>query len=244
MSEQRKHKLKTWPESFEAMLSGRKTHEWRSDDRGFAVNDLLVLEEFVPCKSCAGTGRVRDYMESEDCGCERPHGKCTGRYLEFFVTFITRHPEFGVPKGWVVMSVGSKRIELPPRDPRVDPLQGDRVEGGVDGERAEVLKILRHHGDSDPALGPLPHVVARVDSRWGQRSTSTMSLETWRKTFAEKPSGEIAYRLKIVDSVPLADALQALADRVRKDGPTATTWLAKEPDVAVLLRDVSAPKPS
>lgn len=241
MSEQRRHKLKTWTEPFEAMLSGRKTHEWRSDDRGFAVNDLLTLEEFVPCKSCGGTGRVRDYMESEDCGCEKPHGKYTGRYLELFVTFITRHPEFGVPKGWVVMSVGSKRVELPPRDPRVDPLQGDRVEGGVDGEKAEVLKILRHHGDSDPVLGPLPHVVARVDSRWGQRSTSTMSLETWRKTFAEKTSGEIAYRLKIADNVPLADALQALADRVRKDGSTATTWLAKEPDVAVLLRDVSAP---
>ncbi len=237
MSEQRQHKLKTWTESFEAVLSGRKTHEWRSDDRGFAVNDLLVLEEFVPCKTCGGTGRVRDYMESEDCGCEKPHGKYTGRHLELFVTFITRHPEFGVPKGWVVMSIGSKKVELPERDPRVDPLQGDRVEGGVDGEKAQVLKILRDSSDSDPALGPLPHVVARVDSRWGQRSTSTMSLETWRKTFAVKPQGEIAYRLKVADNVPLADALQALAHRARNDGPSVATWLAQEPGI-VLTREM------
>lgn len=42
------HELKTWPEPFEAMCSGHKSHEIRKDDRSFAVGDLLDLREWDP----------------------------------------------------------------------------------------------------------------------------------------------------------------------------------------------------
>ena len=184
----REHRLKTWPESFEAVFSGRKTHEWRRDDRPYEAGDRLLLEEFVPCKTCGGSGRVRDHTDMEDCGCKPPHGRYTGRHAVVYVTFVTRSYEFGGPAGWVVMSIGPTRIEPPTRDPKVDPRPGDKVEGGVEGEKAEVLTIITAPDDHDPKLGPLPHVEVRLDSRWGQRTRSVMSLETWRLMFPAKPT--------------------------------------------------------
>ncbi len=77
------HHLKCWPDPFAAMLAGVKTHEMRIDDRGFNVGDELVLEEWRPTPSA---------------------GFYTGRTLRRLVTYITRGPEFGVPKGYAVMS--------------------------------------------------------------------------------------------------------------------------------------------
>lgn len=73
------HTLKTWPEPFAAVLSGRKRHEWRRDDRGFNVGDVLVLQEWA-----VDTGY-------------------TGEMRSFYVTYITR--DFGVPEGWCCMSI-------------------------------------------------------------------------------------------------------------------------------------------
>ncbi len=43
------HVLKCWPDSFRAIASGRKRFEVRRDDRGgFAVGDLLHLDEWDP----------------------------------------------------------------------------------------------------------------------------------------------------------------------------------------------------
>jgi hypothetical protein len=72
----REHKLKTWPEPFAAVLDGRKTFEYRVDDRGFAVGDILVLEEWDPTPSVyqprgytARKCRVRvTYLLSGKCG--------------------------------------------------------------------------------------------------------------------------------------------------------------------------------
>lgn len=50
------HKLKIWPEFFEAILDGTKRFEIRKDDRGFAVGDILHLEEWNP-ESKSYTGR-------------------------------------------------------------------------------------------------------------------------------------------------------------------------------------------
>lgn len=41
------HELKTWPEFFEEIVTGRKTFEIRLNDRGFQVGDGLWLREYT-----------------------------------------------------------------------------------------------------------------------------------------------------------------------------------------------------
>lgn len=43
-----KHKLKTWPEHFDAVVSGQKTFEIRKNDRNFKEGDILILEKYDP----------------------------------------------------------------------------------------------------------------------------------------------------------------------------------------------------
>jgi len=42
------HYLKTWPEYFDAVIDGRKPFEFRKNDRGFEVGDILILQEWDP----------------------------------------------------------------------------------------------------------------------------------------------------------------------------------------------------
>jgi Domain of unknown function (DUF3850) len=43
------HRVKCWPQFFNPILSGEKTHDLRrSNDRNFRVGDLLRLQEFDP----------------------------------------------------------------------------------------------------------------------------------------------------------------------------------------------------
>lgn len=42
------HLLKTWPDSFEAVMRGVKPFEVRVNDRDYQVGDVLVLQEFIP----------------------------------------------------------------------------------------------------------------------------------------------------------------------------------------------------
>jgi hypothetical protein len=44
------HHLKSWPQFFNAIMGGRRTHELRRSDRDFQVEDILVLHEFDPEK--------------------------------------------------------------------------------------------------------------------------------------------------------------------------------------------------
>ena len=50
----RKHRLKTWPESFEAIRAHKKTFDVRRADRDFREGDTLVLREFVPSERLFG----------------------------------------------------------------------------------------------------------------------------------------------------------------------------------------------
>lgn len=50
------HKLKSWPQFFEAILRGDKKHELRRNDRAFRTGDILLLHEFDP-EINAYTGR-------------------------------------------------------------------------------------------------------------------------------------------------------------------------------------------
>ncbi len=77
-----KHYLKTWPEPFAALSSGEKTCEFRKNDRGFVTGDELVLEEWNP--------EDRVY---------------TGEKLDRVVTHALHGPAFGIPEGFVLMSV-------------------------------------------------------------------------------------------------------------------------------------------
>jgi Domain of unknown function (DUF3850) len=67
------HQVKSWPQFFELILSGKKTHELRRiDDRDFRVGDLLLLQEF-DAKTNRYSGReltVRiTYITSADLPC-------------------------------------------------------------------------------------------------------------------------------------------------------------------------------
>ena len=42
------HKLKTWPEQFDAIKEGSKTFEFRKNDRNFEIGDILLLQKFDP----------------------------------------------------------------------------------------------------------------------------------------------------------------------------------------------------
>lgn len=79
------HKLKCWPEPFNATKNRRKRHEYRKDDREprFEVGDVLVLHEF------------HNQMPPT----------YSGKKIKRTVTYITRGPDFGVPVGYVVMSI-------------------------------------------------------------------------------------------------------------------------------------------
>src|SRR5690242_19434237 len=42
------HHLKSWPQFFQPIQAGHRTHELRRNDRNFEVGDVLVLHEFDP----------------------------------------------------------------------------------------------------------------------------------------------------------------------------------------------------
>jgi hypothetical protein len=80
----RTHHLKCWPEIYDAVYDRKKTAEFRKEDRKerFSVGDDLRLVEWDP--------------KTE---------KHTGRSIFVKITHIVRGPEFGVPYGYVVMSI-------------------------------------------------------------------------------------------------------------------------------------------
>jgi hypothetical protein len=95
MPKPQSHELKCWIEPFTATVEGRKTHEFRMDDRGFRVGDTLVLREWDPCTT--------DFAKL-------PH--YTGRIATCLVTYISREGMFGIPAGYVVMSIHLVSVEL------------------------------------------------------------------------------------------------------------------------------------
>lgn len=86
------HELKCWPESFQAIVSGKKTFEVRRDDRGgFNVGDTLYLREWDP--------------ETK---------KYTGSFVMKDVSYVLQGFEtFGVRDGFVIMSIFEQEDRFP-----------------------------------------------------------------------------------------------------------------------------------
>jgi hypothetical protein len=78
----RVHELKTWSEHFVDLLSGKKTFEFRRNDRDFKVGDTLVLREWSP--------RVERY---------------SGEQMRLTVSHMLAGPAFGIPEGYVILSL-------------------------------------------------------------------------------------------------------------------------------------------
>lgn len=112
----RTHTLKTWPAQFQGVVDGRKRHEWRRDDRRFEVGDCLILMEWSPSTRAP-----------------------TGREVRCVVTWVTR--DFGVPPGWVCMSisdVGGLSRDVEKRCPMPDcPHGADCVHATAEEERGQ-----------------------------------------------------------------------------------------------------------
>lgn len=75
------HRLKTWPEYFCLTRSGEKRFDFRDNDRGFKVGDVLKLEEWVP-----------------------ETGEYTGRSIYKKVMYILQDA-FGLPEGKCILSL-------------------------------------------------------------------------------------------------------------------------------------------
>lgn len=104
------HRLKTWPEYYEAMQQNRKPFELRFNDRDFQEGDKLILEEFVPCELCKGTGRVMSAIDRVACpSCFGEKGKFTGRGITRYVTYILKDI-FGLKENWIVMGISRNRV--------------------------------------------------------------------------------------------------------------------------------------
>ena len=76
------HQLKCWEEEFYEIYRGHKLWEWRKNDRDFKTGDILVLEEYIETD--------KEY---------------TGSNIVAKVPYILYGPDFGIPKGYCIMSL-------------------------------------------------------------------------------------------------------------------------------------------
>lgn len=79
----KKHDVKIWPPYFEHVSTDVKPWEYRKDDRGYKVGDIINLHEWCP---------RRHYY--------------TGRAVSRVITYIL-HDGFGIPDGFVIMSLAA-----------------------------------------------------------------------------------------------------------------------------------------
>jgi len=82
------HELKTWPGAFQDIVDGVKTFEVREDDRGFRLEDSILLREYHPTK--------KEY---------------TGRSIDVVVTYIMPGGQFGIAEGHCVMGIKPAQVK-------------------------------------------------------------------------------------------------------------------------------------
>jgi hypothetical protein len=114
------HEVKCWSDEFEAVANGAKTCEFRKDDRGYAVGDRFILREW---------SNLNWY---------------SGRTAEVVVTHIVRGPEFGVPTGYVAMSV-----QLTDRAAKLDEANAKLAEAQKEIEHLRKFEVVVHTPDAE-----------------------------------------------------------------------------------------------
>lgn len=82
------HDLKTWPEYFNDIISGKKKFELRENDRNFKVGDILNLREFDP----------KSY-------------KYTGLSKSAEVIYILEGGNFGLESGHCIMGIELSKVQ-------------------------------------------------------------------------------------------------------------------------------------
>ena len=83
IEERKIHVLKIHSEYYNAILMGNKTFEVRYNDRDYKLNDIIVLNEI-----------------------DKHNGESTGRQqLVRNITYILQGGQFGIEKGYVVLSI-------------------------------------------------------------------------------------------------------------------------------------------
>lgn len=97
----KEHHLKCWPEFFSPIQEGLKPFEIRRNDRDFQVDDLLILEEWVPIRPDPECPRHEYLCADESCTCGT-RGTYTGNVFYAGITYIT---DFAQQKGYVVMGI-------------------------------------------------------------------------------------------------------------------------------------------
>lgn len=98
----RTHELKCWPEPWQALADGTKTFEFRRDDRGYMVGDVLDLALWDPGRYFAVKSSSGTYINRFDCPCLDREDALR---LRFEVTYILHGGRFGVPEGYCVMGI-------------------------------------------------------------------------------------------------------------------------------------------
>lgn len=76
------HRIRTWLLEYAAVASGAKRFEYRFNDRGYQVGDTLTLVEW-----------------------DNVAGESTGREMDVRVTYMLESPAFGLPDGYVILSI-------------------------------------------------------------------------------------------------------------------------------------------
>lgn len=85
------HELKCAVDPYREVDRGRKLFEYRKNDRDFQVGDVLDLREFAR----------RDIVDTPEAALY------TGARLRRLVTYVLKGPDFGVPEGFAVLSLGA-----------------------------------------------------------------------------------------------------------------------------------------
>ena len=86
-----RYELKTDPEVFDQSFRGLKNFEIRFNDRDFKVGDMLILKE---------TKSSGEQMKNDKHPLEY-----TGRNLIRWVKYVLHGDNYGLKKGWVILSL-------------------------------------------------------------------------------------------------------------------------------------------